>query len=100
MTPAELVQFYAPFVGLLGVVFMLGRTMEKLSSHTARLEKLEQAIGDGAFGERLAVIESDVRTIKGDIEKIERAQDGIMRMIGNLMNGSAGKIEHIGVDHG
>lgn len=85
MTVSETLQFYAPFAGLLAVVFWLG----VLSNRVATLEREER---DRKAREKDGLTDRDKVTrmetlLDGSIEKIEslgRQLDGVHRQLANI----------------
>lgn len=94
MTVAEVLQFYAPFVGLLGVVFWLG----VLSNRVVTLEReerdrkeREKAIVDER--DRIVRMETTIDAMKGQLDKVVRELAGVQRQLANLAAGRGKLIE-------
>lgn len=85
MTVAEVLQFYAPFAGLLALAFWTGVLSQKVANLTERLAKVEgEADGDISTVDRLARLETKMDIQHGDIEKISRSLEGVQRQLGNI----------------
>lgn len=84
MTVTELVQLYAPMVGLMALCFWVG----SLSQRVKDLEK--RSDDDAPKGDRLTRLETGMEGVKEKLEALDRGQQGIQRQLGNLMMGKRG----------
>lgn len=90
LTLSQIVQFYAPFVGLLGVVFWLG----VLSNRVATLEREERdrkGRDKSEFEERdrLTRVETLLDTVSDKVGRVERQVEGVHRQLANLATGKS-----------
>lgn len=94
MSIAQLLQFYAPMAGLLGVVFWLG----VLSNRVATLEREER---DRKDREKLATDERDrivrmetkMDAMEAKIDHLGREMAGMQRQLANIITGRSRIIE-------
>lgn len=91
MTLAEVVQLYAPLVGLLGLAFWTGVLSEQVRNLRSRVGKLESEDSD-ADGRELAVLKSKMETVSEDMQGVKRAMEGVQRQLGNLMVRGGGQV--------
>lgn len=75
MTVTQGLPFYAPFAGLLAVVFWLG----VLSNRVATLEREER--------DRLPRVETLLDSVSDKVGRVERQVEGVHRQLANLATG-------------
>lgn len=98
LSVTQVLQFYAPFAGLLGVVFWVGVLSQRVADLRERVKKLEAADDTDGSGERLVRLEVNTENMTKAVESMKRSMDGVQRQLGNLMNKP---IPHdFGADHG
>lgn len=88
MTLAEVLQSYAPFAGLLMVVFWLG----VLSNRVATLEREEKdrkgrEAGSLLERDRITKMETILEGVKTQVEGMVRELSGVQRQLANIATG-------------
>lgn len=84
MTASQLVQFYAPFGGLLVVVFWLGVLSQTVKDLKNDVIKLMDQTDDGSMSERMVRIETLMGGVQTSMEKLDRNMQGVQRQLGNI----------------
>lgn len=80
----QLMQFYAPFAALLGVVFWLGVLTQTVRDLKERVQKMEEGDAEGGMIDRMARLEVNGENATKALEKISREMEGLQRQMGNL----------------
>lgn len=86
LTVSQLLQFYAPLAGLLGVVFWLGVLSERVKTLSRRVDDLEKA-GEEAGGDvrKLVTLEVQMGNVLTRLDSVDRSLSGVQRQLGNLV---------------
>jgi hypothetical protein len=82
MTVEQLLQFYAPFAGLLGVVFWLGVLSNRVKNLEDDIKPPAHLVEDH---DRLVTLETEVRAMRAEQEKQGRGIEGIQRTLANFV---------------
>jgi hypothetical protein len=83
-TIPQVLQFYAPFAGLLCVVFWLGvlsQRVKNLEAAVKKLENLEESDGDIR---KLVTLEVQMGNVLERLASVDRSLSGVQRQLGNL----------------
>lgn len=91
MDLGQVAAFYAPFVGLLGVVFWLGVLSQRVKQLESTVSDLREADETGNKGDRLTRLEVKMEHANDKLDSLERGMQGVQRQLGNLMTGQAFK---------
>jgi len=91
MNLGQVAAFYAPFVGLLGVVFWLGVLSQRVKQLETTVVELREADDTGKKGDRLTRLEVQMEHANEKLESLDRGMQGVQRQLGNLMTGHAFK---------
>lgn len=84
MSLTVLMQFWAPFVALLGVVFWLGVLTQTVKDLKDRLMKMEEGDAEGGMVDRMARLEVNSENANKTLEKITMELSSVQRQLGNL----------------
>lgn len=93
MTIAQLLQLYAPLVGLLGLAFWSGVLTNKVSNQKEDLEEVKATVAGlktrlelpNVNVERLVRVETKVDALEPRLLAIDRTLQGIQRQVANTM---------------
>lgn len=87
MSLAQVLQFYAPLVGLLALSFWVGKLTQQVLDLRTRVKNLEdgQNGGTGATA-KFARIEEQVKTIFVTLERMEHGQQAIQAQLAAAAN--------------
>ncbi len=98
MTVSQLVQLYAPLVGMLVLAFWVGGLSQRVKDQGEKIKELQrERDGDSLNSQRLTRIETLVEVTDDKIEKLTREITGIHRQLANLMvKGVGGAIIEFG----
>lgn len=95
MTLAQILQFYGPLAGLLGVVFWLGMLTQQVKDLKEDIDELKGNAEAGGSAHRLTTLEVQMKHVEEGVTSIKRSLDGIQRQLGNLMR-PQGAIQEFG----
>lgn len=85
MTITQVLAFYAPFAGLLLVVFWLGILHQRVRQLEERVRALQASENAGGMVDRMARLEVHSENTIATMEKIEREMAGLQRQMGNVV---------------
>lgn len=93
LTLPQIVQLYAPLLGLLGLAFWTGSLSERVKVAERTLKELREgeALGQ-AMRERIARFDERQDLMGKSVEKLERLMEGVQRQLANLANLNSGGI--------
>jgi hypothetical protein len=103
MTAPELLQLYAPLVGLLGLAFWVGMLSQKVADQKEDIAALRTSLDgmkedhdEADMTERLVRLEVTLENGMAEIAKMGRSMEGVQRQLGNLMQkpGSVTEFRH------
>lgn len=84
MNLTELIQFYAPFAGLMALSAWVGALSERVRNLQASVKKLENEEPSGR--DRMIRLETKMEGVETSIGSIDRSIQGINRQLANLAN--------------
>lgn len=94
MTVTELVQLYAPLLGLLVLAFWVGSLSQRVVTLERDVGELKRdGEGEVTIRDRLTALETKFDIASGDIKSIKRGMDGVQRQLGNLMTTKSHSVE-------
>jgi hypothetical protein len=85
LTVPQLLQFYAPLAGLLLVVFWLGVLSQRVKSAEEKIQRMEEAEGEGGVVERMVRLEVHSENILKQQEIQTREMAGVQRQLANML---------------
>lgn len=84
MTLAQVLQLYAPFVGLMALAFWMGVLSQ-------RVRQLEKDSDRGAVSTQVTRLEVKMETAEKKLDSIDSHLQGVARQLGNVAMGRVGQ---------
>jgi hypothetical protein len=94
MSPTDLVQLYAPLVGLIGLAFWVGALSQRVRTLERDVADLKSDGDDElTVRDRLTVLETKFDIASDDLKSIKRVMEGVQRQLGNILTNGRQNLE-------